>query len=314
MAIPRTSTHPFEVLYLNALLRNPAVTTVPLGGGRDPAPIKDVYVHRTMVQETIVQEKEKKDEPKSPAESDRRAYRTVKLPVNLWSTLHKEKAVLIEGPANMGKSTLTKQLVWECIHGRGLLPIWIPFSRFVGPCPRRSLLDYLNHVYVPELGEDLVRERHDLDNGEKITIGQWLYDGWLAEQGVLILDGLDEVFDHQERVKALYDLPLSGDKRCRGLLILTSRPLQLSLPLMGTHVKLQGLTPTEIESVIDQYQTPLTLSPDRATTLKEKIRKAKTGSLRDLITRPGQSAAGAAGLCQGRGVADDGNRAARSAG
>ena len=45
---------------------------------------------------------------------------------------------------------------------------------------------------------------------ERVPAGRWLYRQWLSGRAVLIVDGLDEVYDPEDRRKALEPLAASG--------------------------------------------------------------------------------------------------------
>ena len=271
----------YEDQYLQALLAQPAVSTITLGDGAAVA-VEQVYLPRTLLHEVV--QKQTEHEPGTKPFAPEREI-TVKLPVDLWPKLKTDRVVLVEGPAGMGKSTLTKQLVRES-RVQHLIPIWIPFRPFVAS--GLSILDYLDQHYVPWLGLAGLRVPYRADEtGPDRSLGQWCYEQWQSGFGVLILDGLDEVFRHDERVTALHGLPITGTEATRPATILTSRPLSQSLPIPMAKVEVQGLTPSDQSQFIERYRASLRLTDEQVTHFTSATKKQEQGRLRELLTRPG---------------------------
>ena len=267
-----------EVLYLEALLSHPTVATVPVSAGGQALSVEQIYVPRTVLHE-VVQKKTTRDEGESKEV-------TLKLPVDLWEKVRDQRVVLLEGPAGMGKSTLTKHLVRESYAQQRWLPIWIPFRTFAAA--RLPLREYLETIYVPWLGlSDARVERPSHTGGQDLSLGQWLYDQWWSGLGLLILDGLDEVFAHDERVALLRGLPAIGTTQTRPATILTSRPLSQSLPLQMATVELQGLTPQDQALLLDRYRRGLHLTESQVHTFRQELQQPTQGRVHELLTRPG---------------------------
>jgi len=278
----------WETRYLQALLDQPAVSTITLADGR-PVAVEQVYVPRTLLHE-VVEKKLDRESGRDAQDFERDGGRDreviVKLPVELWPKLLDERVVLVEGPAGMGKSTLTKQLVRESYTHHHLIPIWIPFRPFVAS--GLSIAEYLDQYYVPWLGlSDLRIPYNASGTGPDRSVGLWCYDQWKSGLGVLIFDGLDEVFRHDERVTALRGLPITGTGSTRPATILTSRPLSQSLPLQMAKVEVQGLTPPEQIRFMEKYQASLRLTDKQIDHFTSEVKKREQGRLRELLTRPG---------------------------
>ena len=279
--------HDVDARYLEALLAQPSVSTIILSDGK-PVAVKDIYVPRTLLHEVVQKQPARESGGGGgPGAKDvgPEGEITVKLPVDLWPKLRDARVVLVEGPAGMGKSTLTKQLVRES-ETQHLIPIWIPFRPFVAS--GLSLAEYLDQHYVPWLGLAGLRVLYRADEtGPDRSIGQWLYEQWQSGLGVLILDGLDEVFRHEDRVAALRGLPIMGTGATRPATILTSRPLSQSLPLSMATVEVQGLTPSDQRQFIERYRASLRLTEEQVDHFTRDTTQQEQSRLQALLTRPG---------------------------
>ena len=245
-------------------------------------PSAEVYLPRTLLEEKVQETPEaaergpKKHSRSNATEGDERAVpKLVKEPVReFWEKLEHERVLLLEGPAGMGKTTWSTNLVQEYLdHQRSLHPIWIPFPGLVAA--RASVKDYLTQCYG-------------------VSLGQWLDEQWDSRQAVLILDGLDEVVNPAERVEALKNLPSMGPHPRRPLTILTSRPLGHSLPLVTAKIELQGLSPNEQVTLIKDYGMYLERSHqqiDIDAFIQQvglgKTKVASSNPVRALLERPG---------------------------
>ncbi len=262
--------------YVAALLAHPAVATVSLSAGVAPVSLDQVYLPRTVLHEV----KEKQFPETASAGATREIL--VKRPAKLWEKLRDDRVVLIEGPAGMGKSTLSKHLVRESLTQEWRLPIWIPFHRLAAS--QLPLDQYLDQIYVPELG--LAGAERVTDLSQSFSLGQWLHGQWRGGLGLLILDGLDEVFDPAIRSAALDRLHLEGTGRHRPVTMLTTRPfLSHQLPLTVANIELQALTPMEQDQVLEGYRSTVQLSDAEFRTLKQRVHAPFTNS--ELMSRPG---------------------------
>ncbi|HMS82564.1 MAG TPA: HEAT repeat domain-containing protein [Nitrospira sp.] len=262
--------------YVRALLAHPSVATISLFSDAAPVSLDQVYVQRTVLHES------KEKQSRAAASSNPMREVVAKLTENLWGPLREHRVVLIEGPAGMGKSTFSKHLVRESLTQEWRLPIWIPFHRFAAS--QLPLDQYLDQIYVPELG--LAGAERVTDLSQSFSLGQWLHGQWRGGLGLLILDGLDEVFDPQERSAALDRLHLQGTGRDRPVTILTTRPyLSQQLPIAVAKTELQPLTPKEQDRVLEGYRSTVQLTDAEFETLKKKVHSPFTNH--ELLSRPG---------------------------
>ncbi len=262
--------------YVQALLSHPSVATISLASDTTSVSLDQVYLPRTVLHEV-------KGQQSQAADSSNPIREVVpKRPPNLWEKLREHRVVLIEGPAGMGKSTLSKHLVGESLTQEWRLPIWIPFHRFAAS--QLPLDQYLDQIYVPELG--LAGAERVTDLSQRFSLGQWLHGQWRGGLGLLILDGLDEVFDPQERSAALDRLHLQGTSRDRPVTILTTRPyLSQQLPIAVEKNELQALTPREQDQLLEGYRSTVQLTDVEFQTFKKQIHTPFTNS--ELMGRPG---------------------------
>ncbi|HMS82562.1 MAG TPA: HEAT repeat domain-containing protein [Nitrospira sp.] len=264
--------------YLTALLTDPAVTKIPASTSGATLSLKQVYLPRTILHEV---KREQSGDAASESTSSREVV--VKEPVNLWEKLRDHRVVLIEGPAGMGKSTLSKHLVRESLARARRLPIWIPFHRFAAS--QLPFDEYLDQIYVSELGLGTARVTADDDATKSLSLGQWLYGQWRGGLGLLILDGLDEVFDLHMRTAALQRLHLEGTGGDRPVTILTTRPLTHGIPIKVEKTELQALRPIEQIQLLSRYRPTMQLTEAQFQTFLQKVETHSAG--RELMSRPG---------------------------
>ena len=224
---------------------------VPFSNRNTTVPLNDLYVERAVVERTTGTEQGAAAFGESPvfeaAHMSRAAGRAAapaeKVAQEKVQELRKElqsrHRVLLSAEARTGKSTLCQRLV--LISGQAEFP-WIPilirFSEFAASRKGRQqkpLAAFLQENYAASLGLDRVSVLMGTgETAKEVPLGQWLYLKWEAGEALLIVDGLDEVFDDARRREALDAIPRSGEAldaiprsgeaQARPRVLFTSRP------------------------------------------------------------------------------------------
>jgi HEAT repeat protein len=175
--------------------------------------------------------------------------------VDLFDRLKAKHRVAITASAWTGKSTLCRKAVRECEARLGLLPIYIELRMLASS--KLSLRDYLDREYTAWLGLEGQSIQGTEDDAEPVSAGLWAYRLWTTGQALLIVDGVDEVYEGEARRRAIDSLFRSTDERVQPYVLLTSRP-QGRAELAGYEVlELNEFSQEKVKQLVEKCGTAL---------------------------------------------------------
>jgi len=205
---------------------------VPLHNRNTTVPLNDLYVERVVVERAEQRPPGSGVAPMTPtagygaAPSEKQVQEKVR---ELRQELERHHRVLLSADAFTGKSTLCQDLILNADGQEPFsLPILIRFSDFAASRKggrQRSLRAYLQEDHAGFLGLDRLSVLMGTgETAREIPLGEWLYLQWEAGKALLIVDGLDEVFDDARRTNALAAIPRTWAKEQQPRVLFTSRP------------------------------------------------------------------------------------------
>jgi hypothetical protein len=284
----------FRALYREMLLdRNLSLLDVL---GRKVA-LSSFYVDRTLVQEVKTRTMSAVDSGADGTICEAESPGAVRLQeVDLWKTLRQDRRVVLEGPPGTGKSTFCRWLVHELLQPEAFpwLPIYVPFRRWAEAWrrgrPAKTLDRYLAEDYFGWLhlpGEQAMIETPRCDGTSRtISAAAWLFDCWLSGTAVLVVDGLDEVFDPRLREEALEALASPTRAEDQAHVLLTTRPLRCHQIDDFTYIKLNDLDRKRIGRLVGNCARILQ-APDLSEKFLAQLGRSEHGAASDLASRPG---------------------------
>lgn len=185
--------------------------------------------------------------------------------------------LVILGDPGAGKSSLLRYLALEWARMPDAT------ARELAPLPLLIELREYNHWECPH-GKSFIRYLHDAQNWYRLD--QFQLDRRLAQRdgAVLLLDGLDEIFDPQRRELAVNDLTRFSNEYPNVRIVVTSRVIGYKQQRLSDaefrHLMLQDLDEPQINDFLERWHNE-TFSPDRTD------REAKKARLRESInSRP----------------------------
>lgn len=219
---------------------------------------------------------------------------------SVWSYIASRDVVVILGPAGLGKSTLLQYIILTLYHQKKLLKFKIP-QLF------RSSMRYKIPYKLPFLLS--LREVNEaLKENENISLIDMIENdinkkwnrsqtslGWvehtLNKRCLILLDGLDEIADKNERQKVTLWIQKQIDSyRSNNGFIITSRPLsyrEAPLESGGDIVELQGFDEEKIIYFINKWYKATGKETKKAEDLKKELNFSKgKQKLFDLACNP----------------------------